>query len=304
MKHVLSTKQFLDKKALDKLCKRAAELAAMPLAEYPKPLQHLTIASIFFEPSTRTRLSFETAVQNLGGQLITVENAGEFSSTKKGESLEDTIKTLNAYADGIIMRHPEIGSAKRAADASRVPVINAGDGGGDHPTQALLDLYTIQKAKGRIDGLKVGVVGDLAHSRSQHSLIDLLSIYDVEFYLIAPKILELPKAQQTDLTKRGVKYTNLENWEKVISDVDVLYMNRVQKERFKFIEDYNAVKDSFTLTMTSVKKMKKDAIIMDPLPRINEIDLAVDDDPRAIYFEEVKNGLYMRMALLEQIFAS
>ena len=302
LKHAISTRQFLDKDLLDKLCSRAAELSEMPLAEYPKPLHYLTIACMFFEPSTRTRLSFETAIQNLGGQLITSENATEFSSTNKGETLEDTIRTINAYADGIIMRHPEIGSAKRAAAVSKVPIINAGDGGGDHPTQALLDLYTIQKAKGKIDGLKIAIVGDLEHSRTQHALISLLSIYDVELYLVSPKILQLPKSQQDDLKKKGIPFHNLENWDEIIGKVDVLYMNRIQKERFKFIEDYKAVKDSFTLKMNSVEKMKKDAVIMDPLPRINEIDVSVDDDPRAIYFDQVKNGLYMRMALLEYLF--
>lgn len=301
IKHVVSVSQFLDKKLLNDLFTEAERLSTLPLAEYPKPLQHLTLATLFFEPSTRTRLSFETAIQNLGGHLLTVEN-GEFSSAKKGESLEDTIKTVNAYADGIIIRHPEIGSATRAAKASRVPIINAGDGAGDHPTQALLDVFTIQKAHGKIDGLKIGVVGDLEHSRTQHALVTLLSIYDVELFLISPKSLRLPKEAENFLTKQGVKFHVLDNWESVIGDLDVMYLNRVQKERFKFVEEYLAVKDSFTLTMKSVSKMKASAIIMDPLPRVGEIAEEVDDDPRAIYFDQVKNGLYVRMALLQYIF--
>lgn len=302
LKHAISTTQFLDKGLLDRLCKRAAELAAMPLAEYPKPLEHLTIASIFFEPSTRTRLSFETAIQNLGAHLITVENAGESSSGKKGESLEDTIRVINCYADGIIMRHPEIGSAARAAAVSQVPIINAGDGAGDHPTQGLLDTYTIYKAKKSPNGLKIAFVGDLLFGRTVHSLAQLLSLYKVEFVFISPGSLRMPKEYLADLTRKGIKYTELDSWDKVIGDVDVLYMTRVQKERFKLVEDYMAVKDSFILNLPIVKKMKKDAIIMHPLPRVNEIEPAVDADPRAMYFQEVRNGLYMRMALLEHMF--
>jgi aspartate carbamoyltransferase catalytic subunit len=301
IKHVVSVSQFLDKKLLGKLFKQAEHLSRLPLAEYPKPLQHLTLATLFFEPSTRTRLSFETAIQNLGGHLLTVEN-GDFSSAKKGESLEDTIKTVNAYADGIIIRHPEIGSAARAAAVSWVPIINAGDGAGDHPTQALLDLFTIQKSQGKVDGLKIGIVGDLKHSRTQHSLINLLSIYDVELFLISPKSLQLPKEQQDFLKKQNVKFHVADNWDKVIDQLDVMYINRVQKERFKFVEDYMAVKDSFILTMKAVSKMKPTAVIMDPLPRVGEIAEEVDDDPRAIYFEQVKNGLYVRMALLQYLF--
>lgn len=304
MKHVTSVKQLANKELLAKLMSRAAELQAMPLHEYPKPLQNLTICSIFFEPSTRTRLSFDTAIQNLGGHLISVENASESSSGKKGESLEDTIKTLNCYADGIVMRHPEIGSADRAAAVSDVPFINAGDGAGEHPTQALLDLYTIQKVKGRVDGLKIGLVGDLLNGRTTHSLSQLLALYDVELYLIAPESLKIPAKYLEVFDKAGVKHTTHTDWADILSVVDVLYMTRVQKERFKFIEDYQAIKDSFILTPALVKTMKKDAIIMHPLPRVNEIDPAVDTDTRALYFAQMRNGLYARMALLEHIFTN
>lgn len=304
IKNVISIKQFFDKELLDKLFDRANEFSLMPLSEYPKPLEHLTIATIFFEPSTRTRLSFETAIQNLGGQLITVENAGDFSSAKKGESLEDTIKTINMFADGIIMRHPEVNSAKRAAKASAVTFINAGDGGGEHPTQALLDLYSIRQNFSKIDGLKIAIVGDIMHSRSHHSLIYLLSIFKVELYLVAPKVIGVPGSIRKYLIDHKIKFKELDDWSSVINKIDVMYINRIQKERFKFAEEYQAVKNSFCLGMDSVKKMKKDCIILDPLPRINEIDPKVDNDPRAKYFQQIKNGLYIRMALLEYLYSN
>jgi aspartate carbamoyltransferase catalytic subunit len=304
MQHVVSISQFSDKKLLARLFTRAAELQALPPIDYPKPLQALTFATIFFEPSTRTRLSFETAIQNLGGQLITVENAADFSSAKKGESLEDTIRTINAYADGIVIRHPEVGTAERASSVSDVPIINAGDGAGEHPTQALLDAYTIARAKGSIDSLKIAIAGDLLNSRTMHSLIMLLSLYKVKLYLIAPPALQLPKAYAEQLGSKNGTVQQLETWDDVLGTVDVLYMNRVQKERFNLIEEYMAVKDSFILTESLVKKMKPDAIILDPLPRINEIEVAVDSDPRAHYFQQVKNGLFLRMALLEYLYSA
>jgi aspartate carbamoyltransferase catalytic subunit len=304
MKNVISIAQLSDRDLLNSLFESATKMQAMPLGEYPKPLQNLTLATIFYEPSTRTRLSFETAIQNLGGQLITTENAGEFSSAMKGESLEDTIRVINAYADGIVLRHPEKGTAQRAADVSKVPIINAGDGIGDHPTQALLDVYTIYEAKGKIDGLKIGVVGDLLYGRAAHSFIQLLSTYKVEFYLLSPKSLELPKSYLKELDNHGIKYTVLNGWENALGIVDVLYMTRVQKERFKLIEDYQKVKDDFILTLDLVQQMKKDAVIMHPLPRVNEITPDIDDDPRAHYFQQVKNGLFVRMALLNHIYSA
>ncbi len=302
MKHAISVKQFLDKKLLDDLFSRAHEFSKMPLADYPQPLKHLTLATIFYEPSTRTRLSFETAIQNLGAHLISTENAGQFSSAIKGETLEDSIHTISTYADAIVLRHSEAGAAERAASVSRVPIINAGDGTGEHPTQALLDLYTIKQCMGKIDGLKIALVGDLLNGRTIHSLLQLLAIYEVELHLVAPKSLRLPKKYEDILKKNGIKFTTHDSWDDVIESVDVLYMTRVQKERFKLIEDYMDVKDSFILTLPAVQKMKKDAIIMHPLPRVNEIDTAVDANPRAKYFDQVKNGLYLRMALLDYLF--
>jgi aspartate carbamoyltransferase catalytic subunit len=304
LEHILSVKQFNDKTLLQELFESADKLQAMPLNEYPKPLKNLTLATIFYEPSTRTRLSFETAIQNLGANLISTENAGEFSSAIKGESLEDTIKTINAYADGIVIRHPEVGSAQRAAAVSKVPVINAGDGAGEHPTQALLDTYSIYKAKGTIDGLKIAMVGDLLNGRTVHSLMPLLSQYDVEFFLISPDSLQMPESYLKVLDEKSIKYTVLNSWQDVLGEVDILYMTRVQKERFKLIEDYQKVKDDFILTMDQVRQMKDDAIILHPLPRVNEIATEVDSDPRAQYFQEVRNGLFMRMALLNYIYGS
>lgn len=304
MQHVLSVKQFADKKQLKALFEEAARMQALPPAEYPKPLEHLTLASIFYEPSTRTRLSFETAIQNLGGRIITTENAGEFSSNAKGETLEDTIKVINSYADGIVLRHPEAGAAQRAAAVSKVPIFNAGDGPGEHPTQALLDTYSIYRARAGFDGLKIGLVGDLLYGRTVHSLLPLLSLYKVELYLLSPKSLALPKSYLKELDERSIPYKVLSDWGEALPKVDVLYMTRVQKERFKLIEDYHAVKDDFILTPELVKDMKKDAIILHPLPRVNEIDPKIDSDPRAQYFEQVKNGLFLRMALLAEIYKS
>jgi aspartate carbamoyltransferase catalytic subunit len=303
MKHVLSVKQFTDKKLLHDLFVSAAKFQDMAPDKYPKPLRHKTVATIFYEPSTRTRLSFETAIQNLGGQLITTENAGEFSSAIKGESLEDTTRVINAFADGMVLRHHEAGAAERAAAVSDIPVLNAGDGVGEHPTQALLDVYSIQKAKGKIDGLKIALVGDLLYGRTVHSLIPLLALYDVEFYMIAPKNLQMPKQYLDQLDKQSVPYTVMDNWQDVIGSVDILYMTRIQKERFKSAKEYLALKDSFILTPKDVKRMKSDAIILHPLPRVNEIAAAVDGDPRARYFDQVKNGLFLRMALLDRIYA-
>jgi aspartate carbamoyltransferase catalytic subunit len=304
MKHVVSVEQFKDRELLDELFGAAAKLQAMPPAEYPNVLDHLTLATIFYEPSTRTRLSFETAIQNLGGKLITTENAGDFSSAIKGESLEDTTKVINMYADGIVLRHPEVGSAKRAAAVSGVPIFNAGDGAGEHPTQALLDMYSMFRTKRDIDGLKIGLVGDLLYGRTVHSLLPLLALYKVELYLLSPKKLELPKKYLDELESAGIPYTVQHEWGNAIKEVDVLYMTRVQRERFKLIEDYQEVKDDFLLTPALVKQMKQDAVILHPLPRVNEIDPAIDSDPRAQYFEQVKNGLFLRMALLQHIYNS
>lgn len=302
MQHVLSVKQFADKKLLDALFKRAAEFQAMKPSDYPDPLKNKIIATVFYEPSTRTRLSFESAIQRLGGKLLTVENAAGSSSQVKGESLEDAIRVINGYADGIVMRHPEMGSAERAAAVSTVPIINGGDGGNEHPTQALFDLFTMQESRGKIDGLKIGIAGDLKHSRTQQSIIRLVSLFDVELFLISPESIKLPEERAQELRDNGTTFHELTNWKNVISDLDVLYCNRIQKERYEDPKDYEALIDSVYLTLDTVKTMKPEAIILDPLPRVDNIAPEVDSDPRAAYFRQAANGLFVRMALLEWLF--
>lgn len=302
LEYVSSVEQLADKKLLNRLFARATELRGLPGDNYPQPLKNKVIASLFFEPSTRTRFSFETAVYRLGGNIITVENGNLSSSTVKGETVEDTIRTLNGYADGIIMRHPMNGAADLAVKFASVPFINAGEGAGEHPTQALLDLYTIHRAKGKIDGLKIAVVGDLLYGRTVHSLIYLLSIYKVKIHLVAPPDLALPRLYKDHLNKKGVAFSEASSWEEIIDEVDVVYMTRVQKERFKSLKQYEKYKNTFIFDSSTLKTLKKDAAILHPLPRLNEIASEVDADPRALYFEQVKNGLYVRMALLEYIF--
>ncbi len=299
IQNAVSIKDFLDHELLNAIFTSAADLQSLPNDKLPPLLQNKIIACLFYEPSTRTRFSFETAVHRLGGDTISTENASEFSSTTKGESLEDTIRTLNEYVDGIVIRHPQIGAAEIAAGVSRVPIFNAGDGGGEHPTQALLDLYTIVQAKGSVDGLKVGLVGDLLYGRTIHSLIYLLSLYDVEISLIAPAQLRLPESYLSYLREHNIKFHILNNWDKVINNLDVIYMTRVQKERLAKASNYSKLKDVFRLDGSTLPKMKHDAVIMHPLPRVSEIAPEVDDDPRAIYFKQARNGLYVRMALLK-----
>ncbi|MCA9332387.1 aspartate carbamoyltransferase [Candidatus Saccharibacteria bacterium] len=301
LKEIVTIKQFQDKQLLNEIFTLAKNYKELDPGQYPKSLEGKVVATIFYEPSTRTRLSFEAATLRLGGEIISTENAGQFSSAAKGETLEDSIRTLNGYADAIVLRHPEIGAAERAADVSGVPIINAGDGAGEHPTQALLDLFTIIEAKGKVDGLKIGLVGDLLNGRTIHSLIQLLSVYDVELYCIAPDKLQLPKKYIEQLEKDGIECHLFDEWDGAIDKVDVLYVTRVQKERFDSVKEYDAIKDSFILDAMVMKNAKKDTVVMHPLPRVNEINPDVDNDPRAIYFEQAQNGLFVRMALLTKI---
>lgn len=301
-KHAVSISQFEDKVLLDKIFAEAARLKTLQPKDYPKPLQDKIVATLFFEPSTRTRLSFETAVQRLGGQIISVENAGESSSKVKGESLEDTIRTINGYADAIVIRHPEVGSAQTAASVANIPIINGGDGAGDHPTQALLDLFTILEAKGSVDGLKIGLIGDNLNARTTHALAHILRLYKPEIYAIAPKAQQLPKEHLDEFKKQGITVHESEDWDDVLSELDVIYLPRFQKERFADQATYEKCKDTFIIDNACLQKIKKDAIIMSPLPRTNELAPEIDSDPRAIYFEQARNGLFVRMALLEYIF--
>lgn len=302
LKHVISVSQFFDKKLLDKLFGLADQMRERDKeGTLPHSLAGKILACVFYEPSTRTRLSFESAMHKLGGSVISMESAGS-SSAAKGESLQDSINVISGYADAIVLRHPEKGSAKAAADASSVPVLNAGDGAGEHPTQSLLDLYTIQSEVGHIDGLSIALVGDLLNGRTVHSLAQLLALYkDVKLYLISPPALRLPDEYKRYLQKNKVSFEEFADLRNALKELDVIYMTRVQKERFSSAKEYERLKDAFVISKRDVRRMKKNAIIMHPLPRNNEIHPAVDIDKRAIYFRQAKNGLYVRMALLQTI---
>ena len=288
----------LSTEELEALMDTAEDIIARP-DDYADACRRKKLATLFFEPSTRTRLSFEAAMYELGGNVLSVTGAGT-SSAAKGESVADTAKTVSCYADIIAMRHPKEGAALVAAKAASVPVINAGDGGHCHPTQTLADLLTIRREKGRLGNLTVGLCGDLKFGRTVHSLINAMSRYEgLNFVLISPEELKLPSYVKNDaLKKRGIPYSQTTDLEQVIGDLDILYMTRVQRERFFNEEDYLRLRDSYILTPEKLKKARADLSVMHPLPRVNEISVAVDDDPRACYFKQVLNGKYMRMALI------
>ena len=283
---------------LDRLMDTAEDIIAHP-DDYADACRRKKLATLFFEPSTRTRLSFEAAMYELGGNVLSVTGAGT-SSAAKGESVADTAKTVSCYADIIAMRHPKEGAALVAARNASVPVINAGDGGHCHPTQTLADLLTIRREKGRLNNLTVGLCGDLKFGRTVHSLINAMSRYEgLKFVLISPEELKVPSYVKNDaLKKKNIPYTQTTDLEEVIGDLDILYMTRVQRERFFNEEDYLRLRDSYILTPEKMKKARADLCVMHPLPRVNEISVAVDDDPRACYFKQVLNGKYMRMALI------
>ena len=283
---------------LDRLMDTAEDIIARP-GDYADACRRKKLATLFFEPSTRTRLSCEAAMYELGGNVISVTGAGT-SSAAKGESVADTAKTVSCYADIIAMRHPKEGAAAVAAKNASIPVINAGDGGHCHPTQTLADLLTIRREKGRLDHLTVGLCGDLKFGRTVHSLINAMSRYEgLNFVLISPEELKLPSyVKNESLKKKNIPYSQTTDLEGVIGDLDILYMTRVQRERFFNEEDYLRLRDSYILTPEKMKKARADLSVMHPLPRVNEISVAVDDDPRACYFKQVLNGKYMRMALI------
>ena len=283
---------------LDCLMDTAEDIIAHP-DDYADACRRKKLATLFFEPSTRTRLSFEAAMYELGGNVLSVTGANT-SSAAKGESVADTAKTVSCYADIIAMRHPKEGAAAVAARNASVPVINAGDGGHCHPTQTLADLLTTRREKGRMGNLTVGLCGDLKFGRTVHSLINAMSRYEgVDFVLISPEELKLPSyVKNESLKKKNIPYSQTTDLEGVIGDLDILYMTRVQRERFFNEEDYLRLRDSYILTPEKMKKARADLSVMHPLPRVNEISVAVDDDPRACYFKQVLNGKYMRMALI------
>ena len=293
--HIINTDQLADKELLEKLFAVAEKFQSN--STQTDSLHGKILASLFYEPSTRTRFSFEAAMLRLGGQYLSMQNAAQDSSAKKGESLEDTIRTVCGYTDCIVLRHPENGAAQRAAEVSSVPIINAGDGTGEHPTQALLDVYTIQKELGKIVNLSVALVGDCLHSRTIHSLVQLLALYEgVTIYLVSPLQLRLPKEY------RG-NFKEVSDLKEVLPVADVVYMTRMQRECFYTKEEYERLKDSYVFGMNELHQLKKTAIVMDPLPRVHTVSSDIDHDNRAVYFRQAQNGLYVRMALLQYLLA-
>ena len=300
LQHVVESQQF-DRNLLELVFTTADMMKADLQGErkLAKFLDGKIMASLFYEPSTRTRFSFESAMRRLGGEVITTENAREFSSASKGESLADSTRIINGYADVIVMRHNEAGSAVRAAEISRIPIINAGDGAGQHPTQALLDVYTIADSFPGMNGLKIALVGDLRYGRTVRSLSYLLTKYDdMELIFVAPQVCKMEQDIKKYLDKYQVPWYEEEDLAAVVSEVDCIYMTRVQKERFHSAEDYQTAASKYILKPELVGRMKPDSIIMHPLPRVDEIPPEVDSAPQARYFEQAQNGLYIRMALL------
>lgn len=255
------------------------------------------MASLFFEPSTRTKFSFESAMKLLGGKVLSFENI-ETTSVAKGESLHDTIKMMEKYSDIIVMRNPLEGAARYAAEVSEKPIINGGDGANQHPTQTLLDLFTINECQKKLSNLTIALVGDLKYGRTVHSLAEAMSHFNPKFYFVAPPILKMPSSIKEDLTAKKIKFTELETYARIINKVDILYMTRIQKERFADLLDYEYVKNTYHLTAKDLVKVKGNLKVMHPLPRVNEIARDVDETPYAYYFQQANNGLYVRQALL------
>lgn len=300
--HIIEAQQF-DLATLAELFQITEKMEKVVERGGAKNFDNRIMATLFYEPSTRTRFSFETAMHRLGGRVISTENAKEFSSVSKGETLEDTIRIMNGYADVIVLRHSEVGASRRAAAVSQAPIINAGDGAGQHPTQALLDLYTIRKEIGAIDGLRIAMVGDLAQGRTARSLAYLLSKFrDIKMFFVAPEVLRMKEDILSHLRQHNVWFTEEPVLAKVLPEVDVVYQTRIQKERFgDRIADYENCRGVYVINEDCLAAMKPEAIIMHPLPRLDEITMAVDRDPRAAYFRQAQNGLYVRMALLSLV---
>ena len=297
MKHLIDIMQ-LTTEEIDEMIDTAHDIIANP-DKYAEKCKRKKLATLFFEPSTRTRLSFEAAMYELGGNVLGFSEA-QSSSAAKGESVSDTIRTVGAYADIIAMRHPKEGAPMVACRRSTVPIINAGDGGHNHPTQTLTDLLTIKREKGHFDGLTIGFCGDLKFGRTVHSLMAAMSRYDnVKFIFISPDELRLPEYLKEDiLDPKNIEYVETTDLEDAMPQLDILYMTRVQRERFFNEQDYIRLKDSYILTPDKLADAKDSLSILHPLPRVNEISTAVDDDPRAKYFEQVRNGKFIRMALI------
>jgi len=299
-KDILSVRQF-SRGDLDYIFGVAKEMRAMVerVGTFDL-LKGKILANLFYEPSTRTSSSFFAAMERLGGSVIPI-NEVRYSSVSKGEDLPDTIRTLECYADVIVLRHPEVGSAQVAADSARKPIINGGDGIGEHPTQALLDLFTIIEELGVVDGLTITMLGDLKYGRTVHSLSRLLSLYDIKLNYVSPEILQMPVEVVGELEERGIPQQASESLDPFIADTDVLYVTRVQKERFKDQDAYEKVRGSYVITPETLKTARDEMVVMHPLPRVGEISQDLDDDPRAAYFRQMEYGLYVRMALLAMV---
>ena len=302
LSHIIRAQQF-NRDILAEVFSTAKEMEKIVKQGGSDMLQRKIMATVFYEPSTRTRLSFESAMRKLGGEVITTENAREFSSAAKGETLEDTVRIVDSYADVIVLRHYESGAAERAASVSSVPIINAGDGPGQHPTQSLLDLYTIEKEIDHLVGFSIAMVGDLANGRTVRSLCYLLAKFnDVKIYFVAPEMVKMKKDIKDYLREHNVTFAEESDLKAVAPKVDVIYQTRIQKERFgDRTEDYEKAKGQYIIDKSILDIMRKDAIIMHPLPRVDEIRPEVDADPRAAYFRQAQNGLYTRMALLKMV---
>lgn len=299
-RHLINPMDF-SKDELDEIFKLANQIITNP-KEYSQVCEGKILATLFYEPSTRTKFSFEAAMMRLGGRLLGFSEPNS-SSVSKGETLADTIKMVSIYSDIIAMRHPMEGSAKVASMYSDVPVINAGDGGHQHPTQTLTDLLTIKSLKGSLDNHTIGICGDLKHGRTVQSLITAMTRYEnIKFILISPKELRIPQyIREEVLEKNNIEFKQVEKIEDVIQDLDILYMTRIQKERFFNEEEYLRLKDSYILDTKKMKSAKSDMIVMHPLPRVNEIDVEVDKDKRAAYFKQAEYGMYVRMALIAKL---
>jgi len=299
-KDILHGKQFT-KKDIDAIMTNAASFEKeLKKKDALSLLKGKVLATLFFEPSTRTRLSFETAMQRLGGGVISMASA-ESSSAAKGETVADTARTVAQYADAIVIRHPRIGSAKEAADAADIPVINAGDGAGQHPTQALLDVYTIYKELGSLKKLSVSMVGDLKNGRTVHALVELLSLFGAKLYFVSPSILKMPEEISTRLREKGIAIVETEDLIEAAFASDLLYVTRIQKERFTDLSEYERVKGGYVVDNKFLDSVKKKLTIMHPLPRVDEINPEVDSYPGAAYFRQVRNGVFVRMALLAMV---
>ena len=297
MKHVLTAEQY-NRQSLEELFKLTDDIKKNQ-EKYARKLEGKIVATMFYEPSTRTRLSFETAVLKLGGKLISTENAASNSSGKKGETIDDTIKILQGYADAIVIRHSSDTWPEDAAKIATVPIINGGAGKGEHPTQSLLDVYTIREYRGTLDGVKIAILGDLLNGRTIHSLIKLVSLYEnVQFFGLSKEAFALPQKYIDILNSRGISYTKCNSFDDIPKDVDVLYHTRIQSERFE--GDFG--REEFIINKEVLGKFSNHTIVLHPLPRNEEISPDIDDDPRALYFKQAHNGLYVRMGLFVQAF--